>query len=115
MPRKRRWEQVLQDLGRAAVGAMADELESVIEEQVPRGRKTRRVGRFEWPVPPGEQVVSPYQVLGCAEDAPWEVVVVAHRALAKKYHPDGQTPDPAKAKTINEAFAAIKKAQKKTS
>lgn len=53
------------------------------------------------------QPVSPYTVLFLLDDAPIEVARAAHRALAKKYHPDREAGDGERMRAINCALDEI--------
>lgn len=51
---------------------------------------------------------NPYQVLRVAEDAPYEVVQAAFRAMSKLHHPDrGSNPDARMQEKINSAWASL--------
>jgi len=50
---------------------------------------------------------NPYRILGINPDAPDFLVKVAYRAMQKKYHPDGETPDEAMSKLVNEAYEQV--------
>jgi len=50
---------------------------------------------------------SPYRILLINPDAPDFLVKAAYRAMQKKYHPDGETPDEAMSKLVNEAYEKI--------
>lgn len=50
---------------------------------------------------------SPYRILGVNPDAPDFLVRAAYRAMQKKHHPDGETPNEAMSKLINEAYEKI--------
>lgn len=50
---------------------------------------------------------SPYRILGINADAPDFLVKASYRANMKKYHPDGETPNEAMAKLINEAYEQV--------
>jgi curved DNA-binding protein CbpA len=45
------------------------------------------------------------------ENAPWEVIKSAHKALARLYHPDRPKGDTRKMQTINDAFDRVKAAR----
>jgi curved DNA-binding protein CbpA len=48
-----------------------------------------------------------YEVLGVARSAPPEVIRAAYLALAKRYHPDGVSPDAQRIRRINEAWRVL--------
>ena len=50
---------------------------------------------------------SPYLILGVNPDAPDFLIRAAYRAMQKKHHPDGETPNEAMSKLINEAYERI--------
>ena len=54
-----------------------------------------------------EAADSPYRVLGVNPDAPDFLVRAAYRAMQKKHHPDGETPNEAMSKLVNEAYERI--------
>lgn len=66
----------------------------------------------EVPPAPAFDFNDPYFILGIRPEAHDIVVRGAYRALMRKYHPDGETPDEALAKKINVAFQEICKARK---
>jgi curved DNA-binding protein CbpA len=49
-----------------------------------------------------------YATLGVDPGAPAEAVSAAYRALARRWHPDGRTPDPVRMSEINQAYNLIK-------
>jgi len=48
-----------------------------------------------------------YRILGVNPDAPDFLIRAAYRAMQKKHHPDGETPNEAMSKLINEAYERI--------
>lgn len=50
---------------------------------------------------------SPYRILGINPDAPDFLVKASYRAMMKKYHPDGESPNEAMSKLVNEAYERI--------
>ena len=50
---------------------------------------------------------SSYRILRVNPDAPDFLVRAAYRAMQKKHHPDGETPNEAMSKLINEAYERI--------
>jgi curved DNA-binding protein CbpA len=49
-----------------------------------------------------------YATLGVDPGAPARAVSAAYRALARRWHPDGRTPDPVRMIAINQAYNLIK-------
>lgn len=49
----------------------------------------------------------PYTVLGVARSAPWEQIVVAHKRLARAWHPDAGG-DEDSIRRLNAAFAELR-------
>ena len=49
----------------------------------------------------------PHDVLGVSTSAPWPEVRAAFRTLARRYHPDGTTPDPREMMAVNAAYEAL--------
>lgn len=49
-----------------------------------------------------------YAVLHVAPDAPLDVISAAYRTLARRSHPDGPTPDPARILELNRAYNQLK-------
>lgn len=52
-------------------------------------------------------VDSPYRVLGINPSAPDFLVRAAYRAMQKKYHPDGESPNEELSKQVNNAYERI--------
>lgn len=53
------------------------------------------------------QSTDPYQVLGVARGATKAQIKAAHRALAKRYHPDGATGDAKRFRDVQEAYQLL--------
>jgi curved DNA-binding protein CbpA len=49
-----------------------------------------------------------YEVLYLRPDAPAELISLAYRALARRYHPDGPTPDAVRMTKVNRAYNELK-------
>jgi curved DNA-binding protein CbpA len=54
-----------------------------------------------------------YTVLHLLPDAPQEVIVAAYRALARRYHPDGQSPQLNRMKELNLAYERVRTPQRR--
>lgn len=52
----------------------------------------------------------PREVLGVSAYATWPQVRSAFRALARRYHPDGTAPDPARMAELNAAYELLERA-----
>jgi hypothetical protein len=52
-----------------------------------------------------------YAVLQVVRTADEDVIAAAYRALARRYHPDGREPDPARMAEINTAYDRLKTAE----
>jgi len=50
---------------------------------------------------------NPYRILGINPDAPDFLVKAAYRAMQKKHHPDGETPNEVISKLVNDAYERI--------
>jgi hypothetical protein len=61
------------------------------------------------PPPPRSPLSEAYRTLQVAEDAPWELIRAAHKALARVHHPDFGG-DTERMKSINAAFDTLKAA-----
>lgn len=61
----------------------------------------------EVPPAPEFDINDPYFILGVRPEAHDIVVRGAYRALIRKYHPDGESPDEVMAKKINVAYQEI--------
>lgn len=51
----------------------------------------------------------PYEVLGVSRFATWPEIRSAFRALARRYHADGQSPDQARMAAVNAAYEALER------
>ena len=127
MAKRTNWERLLRELGQAVIDSAVDQIHEYAEEDN-SGRRTARIGGYEWPVPPirtrpsnresprrrQEEPKKPtsYSVLEVADGASFEVCAAAHKALSKRYHPDVAGGDAKKMSEVNAAFDKIKKANK---
>ena len=131
MAKRTNWERLLRELGQAVIDSAVDQIHEYAEEDE-SGKRTARIGGYEWPVPPirtrpsnrevprrGQnqrreepKKPTPYSVLEVAEGASFEVCAAAHKALSKRYHPDVVGGDAKKMSEVNAAFDKIKKANK---
>lgn len=50
---------------------------------------------------------SPFEVLGVERNADWERVRRTYRDLARRFHPDGWAPDPARMAAVNRAYERL--------
>jgi DnaJ-class molecular chaperone len=53
------------------------------------------------------RVPNAYRVLQVDQSADFIVIQAAYRALARRYHPDGDTPDAARMADVDRAFARL--------
>jgi hypothetical protein len=51
----------------------------------------------------------PHEVLGVSRNAEWSAVRSAFRSLARRFHPDGSTPDCGRMAEINEAYECLER------
>lgn len=54
------------------------------------------------------RVPNAYRVLQVDQSADFIVIQAAYRALARRYHPDGDAPDPEHMSDVNRAFAILR-------
>ncbi len=54
------------------------------------------------------RVPNAYRVLQVDQSADFIVIQAAYRALARRYHPDGDAPDAERMSTLNRAFAILR-------
>jgi hypothetical protein len=52
---------------------------------------------------------SPFEVLGVDRGAAWDQVRRTYRDLARRYHPDGTAPDPARMAAVNRAYERLER------
>jgi hypothetical protein len=55
-----------------------------------------------------------FEILGVGRDVDWETIRAAYRALARRYHPDGSAPDPARMAEINRAYEWVERHRGRT-
>jgi hypothetical protein len=53
-----------------------------------------------------------FDVLGVRPDADWATIKRTYRELARRFHPDGLTPDQARMSEINRAYDALSRARR---
>lgn len=83
-----------------------------IPNLVANGLELFGVHEKEVPPAPAFDFKDPYFILGIRPEAHDIVVRGAYRALMRKYHPDGESPDEDLAKKINVAYQDIMKKRK---
>ena len=55
-----------------------------------------------------------FEILGVGRDVDWATIRTAYRVLARRYHPDGSTPDQSRMADINRAYEWIEIARRRT-
>ena len=55
-----------------------------------------------------------FEILGVGRDVDWGTIRSAYRALARRYHPDGSAPDPARMAEINRAYEWVERHRRRT-
>ena len=55
-----------------------------------------------------------FRTLGVNEDAAWTVIRARYRDLARRFHPDGTTPDVERMTEINRAYELLERARRRT-
>jgi hypothetical protein len=61
----------------------------------------------------GDEKMNPYQTLQVAETASPDVIRAAWAALVRECHPDSKTPNAARTRSLNEAWALLKDPEKR--
>ena len=76
---------------------------NIFGDQLAKKATNMFAGTNDVEVPPD----SPYRVLGISPDAPDFLLRAAYRAMQKKYHPDGESPNEELSKQVNNAYERI--------
>ena len=56
----------------------------------------------------------PHEILGVAQTAEWGAIRIAYLALARRYHPDGDTPDGSRMAEVNAAYDVLERRRQLT-
>ena len=56
----------------------------------------------------------PHEILGVVQTAEWGAIRTAYLTLARRYHPDGETPDGSRMAEVNAAYEALERRRQLT-